>query len=266
MNTSPAFHEAQASHEAQTSHEAPPAAREAPALIYRRKITARPTYKNVTMVDARIQYPQAVVPGNAASSAAISRYYRETAEKYHSYVTGELYRSAVEEFQASKQQNFPFRTYAATMDYAVPFNRAGLLSITCDLYEFTGGAHGNTVRTAETFRTADATPVRLQAFFTSPAYQTDVFHEIIRQIEERSAKEGAVFFDEYKRNVFKYFDSRNFYLSDEGVVIFYPLYTIAPYVAGIVTFTLPWDMPGMRSLPAAQPTPAAPARPARRRR
>ena len=49
-----------------------------------------------------------------------------------------------------------------------------------------------------------------------------------------------MYFDDYFHLVRENFKPNNFYLVDEGIVIYYDLYDIAPYAAGIRTFLIPF--------------------------
>ena len=47
------------------------------------------------------------------------------------------------------------------------------------------------------------------------------------------------------------FSSRNYYLSEEGLRFFYPMYAVAPAAEGIVAFTVPYDAEKGPFAPAA---------------
>ena len=74
-------------------------------------------------------------------------------------------------------------------------------------------------------------------------------NEINRQIKVNIDAGNNYYFENYEELVKEYFNPRNFYLNEEGVVIFYQLYEIGPYVSGIMTFTIPYEE-GVIELPS----------------
>jgi hypothetical protein len=124
--------------------------------------------------------------------------------------------------------------------YQVPYNQNDYLSIYTDAYEFTGGAHGNTLRSAQTWNLTTGRRMQLGDFFSNQSYQSVIFGNISAQINDQLSKGMNIYLEGWQKNIFKYFDERNFYLMPEGIAVFYPLYTIAPYVSGIVTFIIPY--------------------------
>lgn len=211
------------------------------AIILKKKITARPVYNHTALIDISIAYPQVVMKSNPPVSSKISDFYRQTALNYYNYAMDKLYHTALDDYHERKNNRIPFHTYTAMMTYEVPLNLNGLLSITYDIYEFTGGAHGNTVKHADTWNMLSGNRLDLSDYFISPSYKSIIFHNITAQISDQIAQGNNYYFDNYQTNVFKYFNENNYYLTPDGFAFFYPLYTIAPYVAGIVTFIVPYE-------------------------
>ena len=81
----------------------------------------------------------------------------------------------------------------------------------------------------------------LQDFFPRNFdYKIDLTEQIIGQIAEQIAAGNDIYFDDYEENVIAEFNPQNFYLTPEGLVIFYQQYAIAPYSSGIMEFTIPY--------------------------
>jgi hypothetical protein len=209
------------------------------AVVVKRQMRARPEYKCVAMAEVNVSYPQ-VITKSSPAGAVISRFYSEAASVYYSYGTGDFYKKAVDEYINDRKNHVPFRTYTAMMTFEVLVNLNDFISIFVDIYEFTGGAHGNTGRRADTWSLKTGRHMQLADLF-SGAWQNVIFSSILSQINEQLSKGMNIYFDDYQKNVFKYFDEKNFYLTPEGVAVYYPLYTIAPYSSGIVTFIIPYS-------------------------
>ena len=132
---------------------------------------------------------------------------------------------------------FPFEIIS---NYIVNLNNAKLISIYNDYYEYLGGAHGNTIRTSYTVDKQNVRLLILQDLFSKNSNYKDIINkEIVRQIN----LEPDIYFNSGKD--FKGIkDNQDYYLNGENLIIYYQLYEIAPYVAGIREFKIPLKMFG----------------------
>ena len=210
------------------------------ATVIRRQLRARPQYRGVVMAEVDISYPQVITKGSPAG-AAISGFYSAAASSYYSYATGDFCSAAVKDYISGRKSNIPFRPYTANKTFEVPYNQNGFLSIYSDIYEFTGGAHGNTERQADTWSLTDGRRMELDDFFTGYAYRNIILNSIAAQIGAQISAGSGVYFDGYLKNVFRYYDEKHYHLTPNGFAMFFPLYTIAPYSSGIVTFVIPYS-------------------------
>lgn len=148
-------------------------------------------------------------------------------------------------------EQIPFNTHAAQLSYGVTMNENGLLSTYCDRYTYTGGAHGNTCRTAVTWSLRWGTPVQLCSLFPRNCdYCALLQHHILAQADAEAAENPGMYFENYRELIVKNFNACSYNLSPDGVEIFYQQYEIAPYSTGIVTFTTSYDALGI-STPCA---------------
>lgn len=210
------------------------------ASILPKKFVAKPLNKGLVMVDISITFPQVDVWENVRVSQRISTFYRESAKQYYDYASHVLFDQAVKEHIYSIQQHFPFRTYQVLQTFETPYNHASLLSIYYDRYEYTAGAHGNTTQFADTWQLSTGVRLKLSDFFEGSYYKSVIFDYITNDITRQIREGNTYYFDDYVKNVFRYFDESNYYLTDTGIAIFYPLYTIAAFVQGIPTFIVPY--------------------------
>lgn len=210
------------------------------AVVYKKELVARPLHQGKVMINVKVQYPHVSVPRSPHAAESINAYYVTEAQKFYHRATGELYNSALALYEDSRVHNFPFREYEAIQKYEVTYNEGILLSTYYDQYEYTGGAHGNTTRTGATFETRSGTRLALSTFFSNGYYNSIIYESIIESIGNSIKNGESNYFDDYARNVFKYYDENNYYLTDKGFAIFFPLYTIAPYSTGIPVFIVPY--------------------------
>ncbi|HCO63918.1 MAG TPA: hypothetical protein DIT60_03895 [Alcanivorax sp.] len=118
-----------------------------------------------------------------------------------------------------------------------------LLTVAIDSYEFTGGAHGLPVTRWLNWDLTAHRPVSLGQVI-NPG-QEDAFEAAARRAHERWL-EKEVDSDEDFRQAWPFQESSDFRLTRKGLVLHYDVYSIAPYVMGQPTLTLPWkDLEGV---------------------
>lgn len=132
-----------------------------------------------------------------------------------------------------------FRKYGAYTDYEVKYNRNGLLSITIDYYSYTGGAHGMTERVPYNIDMNTGQILSLEDIFT-PGY--DYVSIINAKVKAKMAAEPECYFSEDIVSFETINTNQNYYLDEQnGLVIYFSLYEIAPYAAGFPEFPIPFD-------------------------
>jgi hypothetical protein len=160
-----------------------------------------------------------------------------------------LYQMAMVEYEYSVANNYPIREFEAFVDFVVTYNQNCMISLYFDQYEYAGGAHGLTVRYSDTWNLTKSKRMELGDFFPHRSnYKDFLIQTINKQIEDELTKENAMYFEDYEKLVKENFKTNNFYLSKEGLVIYFQQYDIAPYAAGIPTFVIPYG-PGGASMP-----------------
>lgn len=137
-------------------------------------------------------------------------------------------------------QEKPIFPYEINSKYELTNNSKYIISLYNDYYEFLGGAHGITIRTSYTIDKEKLKLLSLKDLFISGYDYKDIIN---KEIKNQIAKESEIYFD--SGNVFKGIDeNQGFYIEDNDLVIYYQLYEIAPYVAGIREFKIPLKLFG----------------------
>ena len=198
-------------------------------------------YKEHKVMTYTIKYPVFYSEKFALIADKLNVLYRTKANVYEKTLVNNLYQQAMVEYEYSIANGFPIRVFEVFVDYNITYNKNCTLSLYFDQYEYTGGAHGMTVRTSDTWDLIRSRMMKLKDFFIcDDAYQEYVITNISIQIAEQIAAGDDMYFDDYFHLVRENFKPNNFYLVDEGIVIYYDLYDIAPYAAGIRTFLIPF--------------------------
>ena len=196
-------------------------------------------YNNVEVLKLTIKYPEIRLRNPQAENNVNNQIHMEVCDfkRYANY----LYKLAIKRYNETLDNDYPFFIYEAYMEYTITYNENCFLSLYYDKYEFTGGAHGMTIRASNTWELCLGTHLPLSSFFWPG---TDFRHllvdEMIRQAEPIQRNEG-IYFDDYKSLINENFNEDSFYLSPSGITIYYQQYDIAPYSTGIVEFTIPYS-------------------------
>ena len=149
-----------------------------------------------------------------------------------------LFKDASELYDYNVSNNYPIMVYEVLLQYNITYNNNNILSLYYDNYEFTGGAHGNTIRSSQTWDLYLNRQLRLSSFYNNPYYIIDILKNVNNQIAEQISLGNNTFFDNYCQLVTETFNLSNYYLTTNGIVIFFQQYDIAPYSSGIQTFYL----------------------------
>lgn len=123
--------------------------------------------------------------------------------------------------------------YAGMVTYEVKLNQGGLLSLTLRYYTYTGGAHGMTFVEYLNFDLTTGRSLKFAEFFSTEADLNYAIQGITQQI---SAEPERYFINEFNKGLFG--EEQDFYLQEDGVVICFGLYEIAPYASGIQEFLI----------------------------
>lgn len=149
----------------------------------------------------------------------------------------EVLKMAKEAYKESQETEYPFTPFEAYTAYDVHFLKPKLLSLTIDMYQFTGGAHGLTVRKAYNYNLETGKQLGYQDLFEDCDYKSI----IIARVSEEIQRNPEIYFDDALETVKKFTDDQPFYITKKGIVVYYGLYEIAPYAAGIREFFIPFS-------------------------
>jgi len=59
---------------------------------------------------------------------------------------------------------------------------------------------------------------------------------------DENMQQQPIYFEDYRNLIVQHFNPASYYLSNDGLVIYYQQYEIAPYATGIVEFTIPFSV------------------------
>jgi len=195
-------------------------------------------YNGETLLTYRIEYPEFYSSCYQMCLRKINKFYRNKALEFQRYCETELFHMAIEQYKEAIENGFPIRIFEALQVYNVTYLRSCIISVYFDRYEYTGGAHGNTIRSSQTWHLQECEKIKLRQLVSCmPDYKTYILAEVEAQIR----KNPDIYFENYKELIAETFNEENFYCTPEGIVVYYQLYDIAPYSSGIREFLIPYS-------------------------
>ena len=150
----------------------------------------------------------------------------------------EIMEKDAEEFlKIARKENWEIRKMQAYTEYTVHFIGSDILSISVFYYSYRLGAHGYTLQIAYNFNLATGEKIIFKDFIDekglSEATINDEIRRAIKSEKEKYFENGASF-----KGVV---EEQTFYIENDGIVVYFGLYEIAPYAYGIRYFKIPYQ-------------------------
>ena len=131
---------------------------------------------------------------------------------------------------------------AAPIGNCLPLNNIpSLWSYAMDVYEYTGGAHGNRYLLIQNYDLQTGDAVSEQDLFIDDYYEqlkTLLLEALIAQTDEAETKKDL---RRLGYSVVDVVPNENFYVTPEGITYVYNPYEIAPYAMGCIEIFLSWE-------------------------
>lgn len=153
----------------------------------------------------------------------------------------ELQIDSEEYLKGAKKEGWEIRKYEASSYYIVHFQSKNILSISVFYYRYTLGAHGYTLQKAYNINLRNGEKI----FLSDVLKDVENYKEIINQkIKKQIQLNPEEYFNEkIFGKIFKAInDEQPFYIIENGIVVYFGLYKIAPYASGIKYFKIPFSL------------------------
>ena len=146
-------------------------------------------------------------------------------------------------YEANKEDGFVYPPDIHTVQFDVKRKDSKYMSLYLSYYAYTGGAHGTHYDLAYNFDMASGQRMALKDMFKEDVDYVSLLNgEVQGQIDKiqkdfvEKNGEGWVPYMGFETIA----EDQHFYLTKDSLVIFFGLYEIAPYAAGIPTFEIPF--------------------------
>lgn len=186
-------------------------------------------YEDVLILKYYIEYPSIV------NEESFNNYNKKIANRIKEKSENEIYNQAVETYKYNKQNGYPIMVYEVYVTYEVTYNMYNIVSLYSDKYIFAGGAHGNTVRISQNWNLYQNCMLELADFFPNNPY---FILNILREINKQISEDKEIYFENSCDLVIETFNPQNFYITPNGIVVYFGQYDIAPYSSGIREFLI----------------------------
>ena len=199
------------------------------------------TVEEIPVLTAAVSLPEPV-PAADRTSRRIRRYYQLQCRSFLRYCETYLLPLAAEEYQAALAASQPLPRLRAELTYQVTYNEGGLWSLYTQSREQGPGCQVSLLRRGDTWDLASGYPAALSSLFPRRSgWKRQLLETVEAEVRQREAAGVSRYHEGVRRLLRRHFNPQSFYLTAEGLVVFYPMYAIAPAMEGIPTFLVPWE-------------------------
>lgn len=171
------------------------------------------------------------------ASRRIRRFYALQSRAYLRYCQQFLLPRAEVAARTALEESRPFSPWEADLSWQCTYEEGSLLSLWVQSREAGDGVFYQ--RRGDTWDLAASAPVPLSCFL--PRWWKRLFREVASAEMERRTRSGAAICrPDWQRQLRRTLNPRNFYLTEDGLTFFVPMYALGGAGLGIPTFTVPW--------------------------
>ncbi|MDD2585787.1 MAG: stalk domain-containing protein [Syntrophomonadaceae bacterium] len=202
------------------------------------KVSSKNIASNSEAAQVKLSIPQI----DGLQDKAVQNSINERFEKKALQFKEETFEGLDEYVKDAKKEGWPIRTYEALTNYRVTYSKDDLLSLYADYYSYTGGAHGFTDRVHSNIDLNTGKELQLKDLFKAGVdYKGIINNEIKRQMQLDPEK----YFSESLTEWQGISEDQPYYIEDGSLIVYFPLYEIAPYASGIPEFKIPVSALGL---------------------
>ena len=147
---------------------------------------------------------------------------------------------ALSSFDTTVNENEPLpggNKYVFDLRQSVKYNENNFISIVSEIYQYTGGAHGASTWSARNIDVLTGNEILLGDLFADDNYKSVLDRIIEEEVVDNPDEYGSL----WEKPQIKESNQNDFYLNDDGLVIFYQPYDLSYYARGFVEFTIDYD-------------------------
>ena len=170
---------------------------------------------------------------------AVRRYYSHVLAVWSNRWEKELYVHACLDLADRRAAGRPFRKWQAELVTQITLQEDGLLSLWQEGRESRGYERPLLLRRGDTWSLAEGVPRTLASFFSGDRrWKRKVLARVAEQAGQRLEGGETLLDRDCVSRLRREFDQENYWLTPEGVQLFFPMYTLAAGGEGIPVFTV----------------------------
>lgn len=192
----------------------------------------------ITLIQVSYSYPVIANTDAIPIIEKINEEYKAAAESF--LKEAEASREEAQQ-QLEQMGENTFRPYVYELTYTVSTDRAGLLSIVNHKYINTGGAHGTVLKESRSFRPEAAQELKLEDILAG-SLEDDIYpfvYDVFAKYFKENA--GEEFQTEWAEQLKKEIRNVKYYLTDRSLVLYFDVYSVAPYAYGTPSVEIPYE-------------------------
>lgn len=191
--------------------------------------------KNNKYIEADLKFPKLTIVNKEIENALNKKIESDVMEFYNSsFKEAQDY---LDDFPDAENK------FVISSDYEVKKSNDKVFSLLLKYYKYSGGAHGTYQYVPYNVNLTSGKVFTLKDIFSGESnYQQVINDEIKKQIKLLNKNQNLPEDSTQLYAFDKINDTQKFYLKDDSLVIYFDLYEIAPYVAGIPEFAINKDV------------------------
>ena len=193
----------------------------------------------ITVLTASVTLPQ--LAGKSQRARRFNRYYRRFCRAYVTYCKQVLLPEAAASCRDAQAVSAPWSVARAELSWRVSYQSGEVLSVVCDARETVSGMAPFCIRRSEVWDLSVGLPMPLGEFFPAHVRGKRALLRFAREQTAARIASGAAYRENWRAALRRALNTRNFYLTADGLCFYYPLCAVAGAKEGIVAYTMPYD-------------------------
>ena len=200
--------------------------------------------EGIPVLTARISLPEPAEPENR-TTRRIRRYYRAQCRAFLRYCDRWLFPMASKAYREALADSRPLPFLQAELNVQITYHEGYFWSLYTQSREPTPDGRPLLRRWGDTWDLRTGYPVSLQSFFPPRKdWKRQLLTLAAQEIQRQEVSGYAKYLDGWRKKLRQEFNPMRFYLTPDGLIFFYPMYTIAPATEHIPAFTIPYGAHG----------------------
>lgn len=196
--------------------------------------------KGTPLLQVEGNTPTIIINSNKKASSKINSFYKTKLKDFEQDIRDYTQMAKKDYSRRNEELKKSWHAYSLGTKYTTSRVDNCLISFIQNDYEYTGGAHPNATRFAQTFSTVTGKRLTLEDIATNVEEATQSINDYILQ-ETKKKEDKGYFFEDYEKHIKDILTEDTWYFSDEGLVVISNEYIISPHSTGILEFTIPYN-------------------------